>query len=296
MDRLAGLALTIVTRMCSWLSVAGGRRLARWLVWIASRTGSDSERITRINLKRCFPELDDAALERLNRESLQHTLCVLIENGMLTHWSEERIRGAIVSETGRGLLEEQLAKPRGVLLLVPHFGNWEVIGCTLGALRFVALYDPPRIASLDRLIRCSRERFGGTLVPVDRNGLRNVYKTLRNDGLVCLLPDQVPEQSAGEYAPFFGQPALTMTLAHRLIQRTNPFVMMGSAARSGEGFAVEYVPLGEDIYADDARECLEAINRAIERLVRTDPAQYQWEYKRFKKQPEGHAVVYPKAR
>ncbi len=296
MDRLVGLALTIAVRLCSWLSVAGGRRLAKVLVWIVSRVGSEPERITRINLQRCFPHLDDAALERLIRESLQHTLCVAIENGMLTHWSEQRIRDAIVSETGRELLEEQLAKPRGVLLLVPHFGNWEVIGCALGALRFVALYDPPRIASLDSLIRHSRERFGGTLVPVDRNGLRNVYKTLKDDGLVCLLPDQVPEQNAGEYAPFFGQPALTMTLAHRLIQRTNPFVMLGSVRRSEEGFAIDYVPLGREIYADDARDCLKAINRAIERLVLTDPAQYQWEYKRFKKQPEGHALVYPKAR
>lgn len=296
MERLAAFALKVTTRLFSFLSVAAGRRVAKLLVAVVRRFGSESERITKINLKRCFPELDDAALEKLSRASLYHTLCIMIENGMLTHWSERRIRDAIVSEDGKDLIETQLAKPRGVLVLLPHFGNWEVIGCALGSLGFVGLYDPPRIASLDVLIRRSRERFGGTLVPVDRNGLRSVYKTLKNHGLVCLLPDQVPEQNAGVYAPFFGQLALTMTLVHRLIRQSQPFVVLGGVRRVAGGFAIQYVPLGDALYGADAGKSAAALNRAIEQLVRTDPAQYQWEYKRFKKQPEGHANVYPKAR
>ena len=121
-----------------------------------------------------------------------------------------------------------------------------------------------------------------------------MYRALNDDALAILLPDQVPDLNAGEFAPFFGHPTLTMTFAHRLIRQTNPFVMLGWAQRVEGGFEIHYEPILDEIYADDASSYATALNRAIENLVLKDPAQYQWEYKRFKKQPEGYAEVYPK--
>lgn len=111
-------------------------------------------------------------------------------------------------------------------------------------------------------------------------------------GVVAILPDQVPEPSAGVYAPFFGQPALTMTLAHRLIQRTQPTVLMAALLRTEEGFELVVQQVAEQITDPDPKVSAEAMNAAIESLVQRAPAQYQWGYKRFKRPPPGADKLY----
>jgi KDO2-lipid IV(A) lauroyltransferase len=210
---------------------------------------------------------------------------------MFFHWPRERWF-ALLRVTGGELIERAQAEGRGALILVPHYGNWECMALYLGAHSATALYDPPRIASLEKPLREARERSGMTMLPIDRRGLRAIYEALADGGVTGLLPDQVPARSAGVYAPFFGHPALTMTFAHRLIQRTNPVVLLGAARRVEGGFSVEFAAVDEAIYADDPETSAAAMNRAIEALVRSDPSQYQWEYKRFRRQPHGTTDVY----
>lgn len=290
---MMGLLMAAATRFFSWLPLMAGRHCAAWLGRLIHRTGAGVAVVTRINLARCFPDLGDDVREELARTSLGHTGCLLFESGPLAHWPRERLTKLIVSETGRAPLAASL-RSGGVLMLIPHFGNWEFLCFALGSLNFMALYDPPRITGFEEPLRRSRERFGGRLRRANVGGLRAAYRELQAGGLVCILPDQVPQGSGGVYAPFFGQPALTMTLGHRLIQRTRATVMLGSAKRVQNGFALAYEPLGEDIYADQPEVFARVLNLAIEELVRRDPAQYQWEYKRFKKQPPGYAPAYPK--
>lgn len=290
-----GALLAGAIRALGWLPLAAGRRLAKPLAAALDWLGADAARITRINLAHCFPDLGEGELQALARESLAHTARLLFESGPLAHWPARRLQGLMVAETGREAIAEALSSGRGALVFVPHFGNWEFLCFALGAFKFVALYDPPRMADLEAPLRRKRERFGAQLVPVaGPGGLRAVSKALQSGGLVCLLPDQVPHPRGGAFAPFFGQPALTMTLPHRLLQRTRPLALLGSARRVAKGFELAYQPLGDEIYAQDPQAFAAALNQAIEDLVRRDPAQYQWEYKRFKKQPPDYPAVYPK--
>ena len=290
----ARLTAALVAHLCSWLPLGAGRRCAAWVGRLMSRWEAPMARVTRINLSRCFPGLDQRALNELAATSLEHSSCLLFENGPLARWRGERLASLVVSERGRASLAAHL-REGGVLMLVPHFGNWEFLCFALGEFEFLALYDRPRIRSLETPLRRARERFGARLRAADAGGVRAAYRQLKAGGLVCLLPDQVPE-GGGVYAPFFGCPALTATLAHRLIERTEPRVMLGSARRVEGGFSLAYEPLGDDIYAPRPQEFAQALNRAVETLVKRDPAQYQWEYKRFKKQPAGCPAVYPKRR
>ena len=287
--------LAAVSRLLGWLPLRAGRRCAGAVGWLMDRVRSGTARVTARNLSLCFPHLDRHERERLVRSSLAHTACLLFESGPLAHWPRERLEQLIVSETGRQALENGL-RSGGVLMLVPHFGNWEFLCFALGETGFVSLYNPPRLKSLEAPLRSSRERFGGRLYPTSAGGVRAAFRQLESGGLVCLLPDQVPGARGGVYAPFFGQPALTATLAHRLIQRSQPAVMLGSARRIRGGFSLAYERLGNDFHASDPVTFARAFNGAVEGLVRRDPAQYQWEYKRFKKQPPGSPAVYPKRR
>ncbi len=289
-------ALRAVTRLFALLPLRWAWRLGDALGRLTWALGADAARITRINLQRCFPHLADAERETLGRASLGHSWRLLLEAGPLSHWPAARLHGLLTAETGRALMEERLAGKRGLLMLVPHFGNWEYLCYLLGGLDIVGLYDPPRIRALEAHLLRSRKRFGVRMAPVAQGGLRLAYRKLQRGGVVALLPDQTPLPQAGVFAPFFGQPALTMTFAQRLVQKTGAAVLLGSVRRVQDGFAALYEPLDAHLDARDARAFATAVNRGIEKLVRCDPAQYQWEYKRFKRQPSGQPTPYPSRR
>lgn len=290
MERLSARLLSAAIRMLGLLSLEGQRRVGRSLGRLAWYLRVDGARTTRLNLDACFPHLDRRARLRLGRQSLEHTGMTVAETGAIYSWPRHRWPSLTVEIEGAELLEG--AGGRGVLILVPHFGNWELLALVLGAYGVIALYDPPRVRALEAVIRRARTRAGATLLPIDPGGLRRFYRSLAAGGVTALLPDQVPDRQAGVYAEFFGRRALTMTFVHRLLQRTNPRAVLGAAVRCPGGFRVRFVELGEALRHPDPVASATAMNRAIEDLVHTDPAQYQWEYKRFKGQPRGSPDPY----
>jgi KDO2-lipid IV(A) lauroyltransferase len=151
----------------------------------------------------------------------------------------------------------------------------------------VALYRPPRIAELDAFIRASRQHLGATeLVPADGRGLRRVANTLRDGGVVGVLPDQEPLKDHGVFAPFFGMPALTMTLVGRLVRRYDPLVVFGVAIRTSSGrFLVRMSPAPADLGHPDPARAAAMLNQGVERVAREFPEQYTWSYRRFKTRP-----------
>src|SRR5690606_19831187 len=120
------------------------------------------------------------------------------------------------------------------------------------------------------------------LAPTNRRGVSQLLKALRAGEIVGILPDQVPDEGSGELAPFFKQPALTMTLVHGLITRTDCEVVMVYCERIEGGFSMVVRECHEGIRAKDQAQALAALNHSVEDCVRAIPAQYQWEYKRFR--------------
>ena len=286
MDRLKGWLFGVLVQVLGLLPLGFARRAADLLVPLASLLAARAARTTRTNIDLCFPELDAGRRASLARQSLGQTARLLVEAGVLFSWPHQRWT-ALLSVTGTEHILRAQAAGQGVLILGPHFGNWECLGLYLGKFCATVLYDPPRLGWLEEPLRKARARSGVSVLPIDRRGLRAVYRALDSGGVAGLLPDQVPARNAGVYVPFFGIPALTMTFAHRLIQRTGPTVVLGVARRDTRGFSIEFSTLPEAIYSQDPRVSAAAMNRAIEDLVRSDPSQYQWEYKRFRRQPNG---------
>ena len=293
---MSGWLFAGLLRVFAMLPLGLGRRLAGWLGAAAWALKTDAARITAINLAKCFPELDAGERNALARRSLGHSWRLLIEAGPLTHWSGARLGKLLVEESGRPLVTEPLEQGRGLLMLVPHCGNWEYLCYVLGGLGFVALYDPPRVAGLEPLLLRSRQRFGATLVPGTPKGLRTAYKTLKAGGFAAVsCPIKCPTEG-GVHAPFFGHPALTMTLAQRLAEESGAPVLIGTARRVEQWLrgGIHPLPHGHRPNATQ-RPSQPPSTSSIEALVRrTDPAQYQWEYKRFKKPPPGCPDPYPK--
>lgn len=206
--------------------------------------------------------------------------------------------GKRLSWTGTGHAEDAIRAGRGVIYLTPHLGCFEVTAQAL-AERFgdrmplTVLYRPARKAWLRRWMEGSRDRPGMHAVPTTLAGVRQMIRALRRGEAVGLLPDQVPPQGQGEWAPFFGRPAYTMTLAARLAQQTGAQVLLiwGERLPRGRGWCVHIsqppaelqglLATGRETEADPAQSAA-AINRAMEALILQRPEQYLWGYHRYK--------------
>lgn len=279
---IGALPLTLAQRLGA---VAGA------LAW---RLPTSAARITRINVDLCFPGIDAKERASLARRSLAETGRLIAEYLYFSRAPEARWRQCVEAVVDAALLQPDTARSRGVLVLVPHFGNWELLNLYLGREHgLIAMYEPRRDAVLERTILESRSRTGSTMVPATPLGVRALYRGLQSGRVVALLPDQVPSRAAGVFAPFFGLPALTMTLPHRLVRRTGARVVLGCAQRlPGGRFEIRFEDLGDALAVTSEVEAATALNRAIESVIARAPAQYQWEYRRFRRRPAGHVPVY----
>ena len=282
-----------------WVSSKGALRLGFLLGGLMYRLNTDAAKTARANLRFCFPELDENQLEGLIRQRLTQIPLLFFEFAQLAYWPLPRLLQQIETIEGEGVLQQAFASEQGVLLLVPHHGNWEILCAFLGANYSVAaLYDPPKQASLESTIVDARQRYQGQMFPIDTAGMRNIMRTLKAGKLIAVLPDQVPSRESGVYANFFGQPALTMTLAHKLIQRSHPNVLLGVVERvftedADYQYKLSFKDITEAVDVPDVETSTGAMNAAIEKAVLNNPEQYQWEYKRFKRPPKkGQGNIY----
>lgn len=239
---------------------------------------------TAINVALCFPELPSSDQNVLVRTSLAHTGRFAMETGIVWYGDHSRLDALTDCDVPEAILANQRAG-RGTLLLTPHFGNWELMAFYLEKVGMTALYDPPDSGSVEELITTARQRWGGKMVPTSMKGLRVLLRDLKNGGVAVVLPDQVPTAGEGRVASFFGQDALTMTLAHRLVRQSQAVPLMAFVERVHGGFRLQTMPLPPEFADADPDVAAAALNRGVEAVVSVDPAQYQWEYKRFRRVP-----------
>jgi KDO2-lipid IV(A) lauroyltransferase len=199
-----------------------------------------------------------------------------------------------VTWEGEALIDQALAQGQGVVFLTPHLGSFEVTAQAY-AQRFGAqqpmtvLFRPARQAGLQAVVAQSRQRPGLLTAPTSLAGVKQLIQALRRGQCVGLLPDQVPPQGQGVWAPFFGQDAYTMTLSVRLAQQTGACVLLAWGERRWGGFVVHVHSL-EELLGVDAQALQDLsskagatlINRAMERLIERCPQQYLWGYARYK--------------
>lgn len=269
---------------------AGGR----FIGWLAYRIPNRELDNARVNLALCFPKLSSPERDTLLRATLKENAITLLEMpsvwyGNTNAWLNRLDMGTVPDEI-RALMQQG----KGVVIAMPHLGNFEISAHFFGAIgKATGLYRPPRKEGLESVMLEGRNRPGqNRMVPTDRQGIKALYQALEDDELIVILPDQQPKTAkggGGVFAPFFGVPALTMTLVNRFARKTGAPVYFIAFVRTGSRPAYKVIGLlaGDDIASRDAEAAATELNAGVEKLVRQYPAQYQWTYRRFRAQPDG---------
>ncbi|GAB2722024.1 lauroyl acyltransferase [Halomonas garicola] len=283
-SRRAGAVVWLWRRLSGWPH-ARLWRLARLAGALVYRLSQREREVTRRNLAAVYPELDAKSRRALTRRSLHHSTATMLELGHAWMAPPERVAAGIVAVHGRDKLDGARQDGRGVIVLAPHFGNWEVLNFWLSShFPFTAMYEPPKMAALDPVIRHGRERQGAALVPTNARGVAALLKALKRHEAIGILPDQEPGWGSGVFAPFFHRDAYTATLLSKLVARTRARVVTGVALRvPGKGFEIHFLDADEQVYSADEVASATGVNASVEAAIALDPAQYQWEYKRYRK-------------
>jgi KDO2-lipid IV(A) lauroyltransferase len=204
---------------------------------------------------------------------------------------QEEVVGRVVKVSGWELVEQAWREGRGILFLTPHLGCFEITAQYYAAQSthaahgpITVLYRRPKQNWLAPLIEGGRGA-NLKLAPADLSGVRRLMKALKSGEAVGMLPDQAPGAGEGEWAPFFGRPAYTMTLAARLAQLEKgggaaTILAYAERLEYGAGYHLKLFAPQEDVTTPAG------INREIERLVMLCPGQYLWGYNRYKR-PSG---------
>lgn len=274
----------------------------RWAQFLGSAVGgllfrfSNREKhVASVNIALCFADLPVAEQQKLVKQTLKENAKTLFELPRIFQQGGQFALDLIREVDGIEHYHRALNDGKGVILLAPHLGNWELTVHYLNQFApITAMFDPPKQPFLNEIMRRGRESSGATLVPADGTGVRAQLKQLKKGGVIGILPDQVPpHDNAGIHAPFMGQTAFTMTLVNNLAKRSGATVLMTFAERlAGGGYRLHVFPAPSDIAADDALISATALNLGVEQCVNIAPAQYQWTYKRFKHQPNDGAEPY----
>ena len=206
-------------------------------------------------------------------------------------WMRPRSQSCLgnVRVEGQAHADNAFAQGKGVIFFGPHCGSFELGPQALAELYgpITAIYRPARKAWLARLEALARDRHNLTVVPASLGGIRLMHKTLKANQAIAMLTDQVPPEGWGVWAPFFGRPAYTMTLAARLALQSGAVLLPVSCERlpRGKGYFLKIWPALNDVETWEKSDMLHAvtrINQAIEAIVRSQPGQYLWGYARYK--------------
>ncbi|XOV86217.1 MAG: lysophospholipid acyltransferase family protein [Pseudomonadota bacterium] len=293
--QLAGKLILALMRLIALLPLAASQAVGRWIGGMNYLLDSRGAKVTMTNLSVCFPSLDEEQRRELARQSLEHTGQMLMETPASWLGNQKRVLGWIAEVENEDLLKNAISAGRGAIVILPHIGNWELLNAymnTTGSYH-TGLYAPPNQDYMKVLMAHVRSRFGNEIVPTTVKGIATLYRRLEEGKLVVVLPDQVP--ATGQFAPFFGVEALTDVLITRLIRRTPGVKVLSVVVKRlphARGFKVIFNEAHPDIYSTDAATALGAMNMTVEACVRLAPAQYQWEYKRFKERPAGERRLY----
>ena len=286
-----GLAVTIlrsVLRLSALVPLEVARSAGRFVGRLAFRMNTQTVRVVRMNIELAYPQLPAEQQAALMKEAVLEQGALTAELGHV--W--RRSPAYVISKlrvVGIEHLEAAASDERGVLVLAPHVGNWEVLPhhlVTQGDL--LGLFEPPKLPSVGSLVLEARKRPGGAYVPTTPKGLVQLVRHFKRGGLTGILPDQVPaHESGGLNVPFKGIECFTASLCANLLSKSGARAVLAGVFRVKGGWELMYLPVSADIYHEDLEVALKAMNQDIETLISGRDAQYQWSYKRFRTLPRG---------
>jgi KDO2-lipid IV(A) lauroyltransferase len=243
--------------------------------------------ITLKNIAAAFPGESASVHLSMARSSFESVAVTLCEFMLFPTFDEQTMR-RLVRVENEGLLRDEYARGKGVILLTAHYGSWECFAQAAGMVlgghgRLLAKTQSNPL--VHHAVDAWRKRFGFRTT-ASNLGVREVLAVLREGGWVVIAADQsAPRESPR--IPFFGRPIPTYQGPAVVSLKTGAPLLLGLARRlEDDSYVIEFEKVPSDgLRADDENDVRELTRRhvaATERRIRMDPTQWMWMHRRWK--------------
>ena len=247
--------------------------------------------VIRLNLAIALPHLNQVERNKIAQNAIQNEMISYFEFFHIWGAENDKNIARINKVHNEQLFHKALSENKGLVLVIPHFGTWEIMNAWLAQhTQMTIMYKPIKNESADDFVRSARSRDQSVLVPTDESGVRQIFRALKQGGTTVILPDHSPDHS-GELVPYFGIPLYSSNLSAKLIQKTKAATLFMYALRNeNSSFDIFIEEIDSAIYTQTAEQGTEIIHHQLEALIRKDPENYHWSYKRFSANPELHKI------
>ena len=250
-------------------------------------------RLALASLAQAFPERTEADRRAIAREMFVHLGRDALELAAIRSYDARLERYVELSPPT--LLQEVIARGKGMVFVTGHVGNWELLarGIARAGIPNAVIAKAGGDPGLNELAARFRSSGGvTTLWREDTDTGRAIIRTFRQGKALGLLIDQ-DTKVQGVFAPFFGKEAWTPRAAADLAIRFGAPVVVGTIRRRGprpaDGHRVEVteIPFATEPPDREAEvvRLTAACSAALEDAIRRNPAEWVWMHQRWKTRP-----------
>jgi KDO2-lipid IV(A) lauroyltransferase len=279
-------------RVLAYLPLPMLLALGKYLGLILYPLAKKRRHITLVNLKLCFPGLNDQQRQQLAKQVFVENARGFMETAF-SWWAPDEKVNPLVEIRGLEHMEAALAEGRGVLLIGIHATMLDLAGRFYSSRMDtdVTYRKHPNAVLNYFMVKARQQRFKNV---IERGEMRRALRSLKQGRCVWYASDQDYGAKHSVFAPFFGMPAATVKATSKLLQFNQSRALFCRYYRKNDntGYVFEVSnPFPELPTGDDVADAT-AVNAAIEAAVRENPAQYMWVHRRFKSQPDGRNKLY----
>lgn len=203
-EAITGFAYIAAWKIVRWLPEKRAYEIFYALGRRLTKRGGKSVKRLRSNLRRVAPEISEGELDILLDSAMQSYLRYWCDTFRFPDWTDKRI-AQNVSIRNEHLLLDAIAAKTGVIVALPHSGNWDHAGayfCNKGA-KLVTVAERLKPEALFVRFLKYREAIGMEVLPLDGRVIATLAKRLRAGGLVALVADRDLSKT-GISVDFFG--------------------------------------------------------------------------------------------
>ena len=239
-DNLSAYLYFAGWRLVRWLPESTAYKLAyRVSDFLVKRNGKSVQRL-RSNLSRTQSGMTSLDLDLLVIEAMRSYMRYWCDTFRLPDWSKKRILET-VTVTNEHLLIDAIEAQTGVIVAVPHAGNWDHAGayfCAKG-IRLVTVAERLKPEKLFLRFLAYREAMGMEVLPLDGRVLNTLEERLNQGALVALVSDRDLSRSGIE-VDFFGGAARMPAGPALLALRTKAPLITAFVSYTDTGVHIEF--------------------------------------------------------
>ncbi len=264
----------------------------------------EDRRVAMANLDLAFGDsMPRARKKQLARGAfcnLSRTLFDLVRASKISR--PEMMKLAEFDESQLQHIRDLQAAKKGVILIIPHFGNWELCGLAFGAagVLITTIAEPGTNPHIDDMITDARRCTGHRIVPPRNAMLAMVRAAMRSQPVALFIDVNARRGRGGIWAEFFGVPVYQSVAAAELAIRSNgTIICCVPQPLPGDRVKVDFpafIDSAECVSQDHAGRVRELTQKTLdyyESAIRKMPEQWLWTYKRWKRRPTKERGAFP---